>query len=112
MALPVSNQFVQPLDADVDDAGSLFYCSHKLRSKRNRCGYRSLVPDTRRNVVTQENNNNRTTYGSGVEVVWIGIAVAVALIVVCAIYWGDLGTNTASNGPAVNSETTGSTRGR
>ena len=54
-----------------------------------------------------------TDPGSAVEVAWIGIAILIALTAVIAMYWGDLGGNTASNGPAVNPrETTGSTGGR
>jgi hypothetical protein len=59
--------------------------------------------------VTRENDNKRSKHVSAVEVAWIAIAIVIALIVVIAIYSGDIGSNTASNSPAVNSrEITGS----
>ena len=61
-------------------------------------------------MTRREDDTDPEKPGNAVEVAWIGIAILIALTAVIAMYWGDLGGNTASNGPAVNSrETTGST---
>lgn len=48
--------------------------------------------------MTQENDTNPTRGSSAETVAWIAIAIVIAFIAFCAIFFGDLGPNSASTG--------------